>query len=466
LRLKDQIVVVRPDQIRSDFHVSTTTSSGTDADGEDNTNSTEEMLRLNNNNNNIINNNEVPDKFQKNLTFQSSKNNMRHFIKNNIPIHSRRGLLLEEGMSPVGGNNINNNNVIKPRLIRGGKVLAPSIEDLKRQLLKSDIDISEIQMAGVDVSEEMDDDEDEGDYSTAAYDENNDENYHQTDDLEEGEVRHPEMKGDIRRNFNHSEMGYDDEDEEEEQEEDRDMSGEEEEEGGVGSTSNQSFYDQDAAGHFVFGGTSEADGESEANYDDEGIVTPSFGMFDELYRHADLSGGGGANSEEHNTSGEEPSSGGGRKRKYFNPCKLCKKNFPSLSMLKKHAKTHLNEEGGSQHVCKFCFEYFPTSAGLSKHLRVHAGENPNVCNICSKSFTSWATLRTHMKIHSGERPFGCDYCGQRFQTKSTLDSHLRIHTGARPHICPICSKSFRTSSPLYRHMRSVHKGVGIPGSDS
>ncbi|XP_021950164.1 zinc finger protein 583 [Folsomia candida] len=298
--------------------------------------------------------------------------------------------------------------------------VVPSIEELKRQLVNSDIDISEIKMTYEEDDEEGEDEEEDGQGGIMEYNEGDE-----------------EIKGQA-----YKQEGYEDQDAEDGSEEVDEEEEEEEEEEESASTSNQSFYDTDMGEQFLFG----QDPDSESNYDEDGIMTPNFGMVDELYRRASM-------AASTSTSSSSDPSASNRRRTFHNPCKLCNKIFPSLSMLKKHAKTH------NTHICKFCFDCFPSAAGLSKHLRVHSEENPNVCQECNKSFTSWATLRTHMKIHSGERPFGCDQCGQRFQTKSTLDSHLRIHSGSRPHVCPVCFKSFRTSSPLYRHMRSVHKGL-------
>lgn len=253
-------------------------------------------------------------------------------------------------------------NVAIPQTVRSKlnapptKRFIPSIDELKKQLVNSDIDISEIKIGSVrggpmvQVQEEEDEEV-----------------------LENGEMEEDDEGMDFKDEY--GQMGYNESNCEDQDNEDNSEDAEEE----GASTSNQSFYDYDLGEHFLF----KTEGDSESNYEDDGIMTPNFGMVDELYRRASMAA---------NASGSSEVPTSVRRRTFHNPCKLCKKVFPSLSMLKKHAKTHLNEDGGSQHICKFCFDYFASPAALSKHLSSHLEENPNVCKLCSKSFTSWVSL--------------------------------------------------------------------------
>lgn len=215
------------------------------------------------------------------------------------------------------------------------KRVVPSLEELKKQLVNSDIDISEIKMRCED-EEEAEDVDDGGIMEYNEGDEFLEESYSKEESLED----HDPANEDISE----------------------DAEGEEE--------SNQSFYyDQELGGHFLF---KASDQDSESNYEDDGIMTPNFGMVEELYHRANL-------AATTSISNDPSVPANSRRRTFHNPCKLCNKVFPSLSMLKKHAKTHLNEDGQHLHLCKFCFQYYPNASSLSKHLRVHTEENPNVC---------------------------------------------------------------------------------------
>ncbi|XP_043923038.1 zinc finger protein 236 [Protopterus annectens] len=165
-------------------------------------------------------------------------------------------------------------------------------------------------------------------------------------------------------------------------------------------------------------------------------------------------------------------------------CKVCKKEFKTPSVLKKHLKTHYKirmssnsrsynrniDRSGFSYSCPHCGKTFQKPSQVTRHVRIHTGERPFICVECGKAFNQKGALQTHMVKHTGEKPHGCSLCPASFSQKGNLQSHIqRVHTEVRNgpmYNCPECSCIFKNLGSLNAHISKMHIGRPVKQADA
>ncbi|XP_048002033.1 zinc finger protein 234-like isoform X2 [Leguminivora glycinivorella] len=126
-------------------------------------------------------------------------------------------------------------------------------------------------------------------------------------------------------------------------------------------------------------------------------------------------------------------------------CSICKKGFLTINYLKQHILRHCDGPGSSirphsvitskpkDYYCKICAESFRSRFRLDEHLIVYHNINPYSCGICKKRFKTASQLKVHIMIHSDIPLYSCDVCKKRFKTKAYVKTHKRCHSHVRPY---------------------------------
>uniref|UniRef100_A0A8C6XNX1 C2H2-type domain-containing protein n=1 Tax=Naja naja TaxID=35670 RepID=A0A8C6XNX1_NAJNA len=131
-------------------------------------------------------------------------------------------------------------------------------------------------------------------------------------------------------------------------------------------------------------------------------------------------------------------------------CSRCGKAFVVSSSLRKHERTHGNENSGDKTAPMGNQDPF-----LSDTLAIVVATMVPSCGECGKVFASTQELCRHERLlHPGLRPFPCPECGKGFLDLAGLRKHERIHSGVCPHACPHCSKAFLGASDLRKHLKT------------
>ena len=104
-------------------------------------------------------------------------------------------------------------------------------------------------------------------------------------------------------------------------------------------------------------------------------------------------------------------------------CRLCNKEFKTITRLRVHTKTHVNQ-------CPFCSEYFLTPQALQVHVMENHETDPGAverqCSLCEFTSDSISKLAEHNQ--SVHHPYGCNICFLRFSAEYKLEDHrLAMH---------------------------------------
>ena len=129
-----------------------------------------------------------------------------------------------------------------------------------------------------------------------------------------------------------------------------------------------------------------------------------------------------------------------RVKSYLRILKGSEDSYMAFRHLKKHMMFHKRS-----HECRTCGKSF-SHPGLLKHHKVsHTGDMPYKCDICKDAF-AWAWgLKKHMKTHSEEngdnqpssshlltdrdtKTFKCNICEKHFAMRHYLKRHMQKHS--------------------------------------
>ncbi|XP_058456645.1 uncharacterized protein LOC131434034 isoform X5 [Malaya genurostris] len=132
-------------------------------------------------------------------------------------------------------------------------------------------------------------------------------------------------------------------------------------------------------------------------------------------------------------------------------CKLCKKIFASVALLKQHnAQEHQNpaqqsteikivEQQGSGatitqlYACSMCTYKTPDKLNYDDHLRKHIKLKPFKCRVCLMRFETREQASIHAKNHQPDY-FKCGICNVTFNKRELLMKHLETHENVKKHV--------------------------------
>ena len=102
-------------------------------------------------------------------------------------------------------------------------------------------------------------------------------------------------------------------------------------------------------------------------------------------------------------------------------CRLCNKEFKTITRLRVHTKTHVNQ-------CPFCSENFLTPQALQDHVKENHEADPGAverqCSLCEFTSDSISKLAAHNQ--SVHRPYGCNICFLCFSAEYKLEDHRLV----------------------------------------
>ncbi|XP_053690268.1 putative uncharacterized protein DDB_G0271606 isoform X2 [Sabethes cyaneus] len=136
-------------------------------------------------------------------------------------------------------------------------------------------------------------------------------------------------------------------------------------------------------------------------------------------------------------------------------CKLCKKIFASVALLKQHnAQEHQNSVQPQQaqsneikiveqqnpattvtqlYACNMCTYKTPDKQNHDDHLRKHIKLKPFKCRVCLMRFETREQASIHAKNHQPDY-FKCGICNVTFNKRELLMKHLETHENVKKHV--------------------------------
>ena len=135
-------------------------------------------------------------------------------------------------------------------------------------------------------------------------------------------------------------------------------------------------------------------------------------------------------------------------------CKYCGKVYHTGKKL----MDHINQEhSGEQTIfaCPFCTQPFNQYSEYLQHLGEHK-DRVIRCRLCNKEFKTITRLRVHTKMHVNQCPFS----SVNFLTPQALQVHVtenhEADPGAVERQCSLCEFTSDSISKLAEHNQSVH----------
>lgn len=146
------------------------------------------------------------------------------------------------------------------------------------------------------------------------------------------------------------------------------------------------------------------------------------------------------------------------KRRCFNSCQQCIKDFPSYSTF----LNHITEKHQKilKYSCIVCSEFRWSFLELYKHIcETHNDHTIFFCLYCGKIFFTGALLRDHLILHRPDAilpDFYCDLCDFTTHKKPLLLNHMSRYHLERRFTCECCAFSFKYRAELFQHQKSLH----------
>ena len=139
-------------------------------------------------------------------------------------------------------------------------------------------------------------------------------------------------------------------------------------------------------------------------------------------------------------------------------CKYCGKLYHSGKKLTEHInQEHPDEQ--TIYACPYCTQPFNQYSEYLQHLGEHKDRIIS-CRICNKEFKTITKLRVHTKTHVNK----CLFCSENFLTPQVLQDHVKENQGANPGAverqCSLCKFTCNSISELAEHNQSVHCPYG------
>jgi hypothetical protein len=102
--------------------------------------------------------------------------------------------------------------------------------------------------------------------------------------------------------------------------------------------------------------------------------------------------------------------------------------------------------------------HLPAHRAISDTLtpaRRKAGPGSAACAVCMKQFRSVALMRKHARSHAREKQHACPLCPLKFSERANLKRHVKhMHLQLRDFTCPVpsCAQAFSRKSHLVHHL--------------
>ena len=135
-------------------------------------------------------------------------------------------------------------------------------------------------------------------------------------------------------------------------------------------------------------------------------------------------------------------------------CKYCGKLYHTGKKLTEH----INQEHQCEqtiYACLYCTQQFNQYSEYLQHLGEHKDKVIR-CRICNKEFKTITQLRVHTKTHVNQ----CPLCPENFFTPQALQDHMKESHGSDPAAverqCSLCEFTCNSMSELAEHNQSVH----------
>ena len=136
-------------------------------------------------------------------------------------------------------------------------------------------------------------------------------------------------------------------------------------------------------------------------------------------------------------------------------CKYCSKSYCSSTKLTGHInKEHTGEQ--TIFACPYYSQPFNQYSDYLEHLGEHKDKVVR-CRLCNKQFKTITKLRQHTKSHVNQ----CLFCSVNFTTFQAMQDHMNEDHGSDPATverqCPLCDLTCDNMRELAEHSQSVHR---------